>query len=66
MVDIEDMDDMAAGVVAQVRDAEEFTVPGRPDGDQATAGRDGGTAVADYALPTRKPRGGSSNAPGGR
>jgi hypothetical protein len=40
MVDTEYVDEMAAGVVAQVRAADEFTVSGRPDDDQAAAGRD--------------------------
>jgi hypothetical protein len=65
MVDTEDMDEMAAGVVAQVRDAEEFTVSGSSRRGSGQRGRDGGTTVVDYALPTRKPPWRSSNAPGG-
>ncbi|MEU7905936.1 hypothetical protein [Actinoplanes sp. NPDC049118] len=34
------MDGLSAGLVAQVRYSDEVTVPGRPDGDQPTAGRD--------------------------
>jgi hypothetical protein len=37
MVDTENLDAMATGVVAQARYPDEFTVSGRPDDDQATA-----------------------------